>query len=287
MILLHDGTPLFEASKKMMTPALLALAVTAFVPRPVPALALSIHSHISAHGPALVVAPTDSAGTVITIMPGDARLRPDRVVARADTIALLVTPRDSAEGLRATLIRTVARVTLGGEQLLRETQHYQFSNGNSSDDTLDVRASTLAPVRYFSRDHATAFDVHIDGTEITGWRADSSGARHSVQARASTPFFVSITSEAFAAAFPFDSGATLRLPMANPPSPDVRNVDFRAGGTATLNSAHGRVSCRIVTGPGQTTNWIARSDGHLIRLHWTLPNGTTIWKLPASDVALR
>jgi hypothetical protein len=246
-----------------------------------------IHSRASSSPFSHFSSAIDSTGGVVTIDPGDTRLRPDRVAQRTDTIALLVTPSDSAESVHATLVRRVARVTAGRDQILRETQHYQFADGSTSDDTLDVRASTLAPVRYFSKDRTGTFDVRIDGMNIKGWKADSIGTQHIVQTRARAPFFVSIMSEAFAAAFPFDSGAALRLPLANPPSPDVRMVDFRAGGVDTLNSAHGRIVCQVITGPGQTTNWIARSDGRLVRLRWTLPNGTTIWKLPAQDAALR
>jgi len=246
-------------------------------------LALALPPSIQSHAHSA----QDSTDSVITIKPGDTRLRPDRVAERTDTIALLVTPRDSAERSHATLIRRVAPVTAGREKILRETQHYQFADGSTLDDTLDVRASTLAPVRYFSRNRTGSFDLRIDGADVTGWQTDSLGARHVVQAHAKAPFFVSIMSEAFAAAFPFESGITFRLPLADPPSPGIRAVDFRVVGVDTLNSVHGQVVCLVVTGPGQTTSWIARSDGHLVRQHWTIPNGTTVWKLPVEDVARR
>ena len=283
MICSYDRPSRLDPPGKLAGVLLLACSVGAFGTRPASALPASSQSSTPSH----LRSAMDSTDRVVTISPGDNRLRPRRVAERTDTIALLVTPRGGAESVHATLIRRVARVTTGRDQILRETQRYQFADGSTSDDTLDVRASTLAPVRYFSKNRTGSFDVRIDGADIDGWQIDSLGARQVVQTRAKAPFFVSIMSEAFAAAFPFDSGARLRLPLANPPSPDVHTVEFRAGGVDTVNSDHGRIVCQVITGPGETTNWIARSDGHLARLRWTLPNGTTIWKLPARDAALR
>lgn len=198
----------------------------------------------------------------------------------------MVKPPDSTERINAILVRSVTHVMVDHVPALRETQHYQFSDGRTSDDTLDVSASTLAPMRYFNTSRNASFDIHIDGTRISGWRTDSTGARVGVHAETTEPFFVSIMSEGFISALPLDSGATVSLPLANPPATSVHTVVLHATGVDTINTAHGPVRCIAVRGPGHTTSWIAQDDHRLVRMNWTLPNGTTVWKLPAGDVAL-
>ncbi|HEY8310465.1 MAG TPA: hypothetical protein VIG47_07910 [Gemmatimonadaceae bacterium] len=229
----------------------------------------------------------DSIPAASIVYPGGATLRPARVHDFTDTLSLLITPRDSAERLYGTLVRRVFHVNTGSGTILRETQRYEFADGKVSIDTLDVNASTLAPVRYFSALGNAGIDVHIDGTRITGWRVDSLGARTKVDTMSTHPFFVSMMTESFIGAFPLDPGAVITVPTANPPVPTVTGTVLRSTAVDTINTSHGPVQCVIVLGPGNTTFWISHADGHLARLHWTLPNGTSVWKLPSRDVALR
>jgi hypothetical protein len=204
-----------------------------------------------------------------------------------DTLSILVTAPNAAERSYATLLRRVSRLQIGGVSVLRETQHYEFANGTRLDDTLDVRASTLEPIRYFSADHQGVFDVSIEGKQINGWRADSLGARTNVDVVATHPFFVSIMSEAFIAALPLDPGDTINIPEADPPAATVRLVTLSATRVDTIRTARGDVACVRIVGPGNTETWIARNDHHLVRMHWVLRDGTSVWKLPARDAALR
>lgn len=224
----------------------------------------------------------------VSVAPGSGSLRPDRVVNRVDTLTLLVTPKDSTERVYATLVRAVSRTVIGGATALRETQHYRFATGRASEDTLDVLDSTLAPIRYFSASGPVMFDVRIDGKPITGWQSDSTGARSVVKVEAPTAFFVSIMDEAFIAAFPLELGTSISMPFANPPARTVQVATLRAVAIDTIATAGGKVACLRIVGPGSTTTmWIAQSDHRLVRMHWTLPNGMSIWKLPMRDATLR
>lgn len=219
--------------------------------------------------------------------PGQPGLSPLRVSESLDTLLLLVKAPNAAERSYATLVRRIIRTNAADIPVLRETQHYEFANGTKLDDTLDVRASTLAPLRYFSADHQGVFDVNIEDRRINGWRTDSAGARTDVGAIATHSFFVSIMSEAFIAALPIDVGTTINVPMADPPVPAVRAVTLHAKGLDTVQTARGSVPCILLVGPGNTETWIAQDDHHLVRMHWTLPDGTSVWKLPARDASLR
>lgn len=124
----------------------------------------------------------------------------------------------------AMLVRRITRANDGGVPVLRETQHYEFANGTKLDDTLDVSAASLAPLRYFSADHQGVFDLGVQGTHIDGWRTDSLGVRADVHATTTWPFFGSIMTEGFIAAFPLDMGARINIPVADPPIP-LRQVN--------------------------------------------------------------
>jgi hypothetical protein len=233
--------------------------------------------------------PAVTAGTQpVPVAPGSGSLRSDRVVNRVDTLTLLVTPKDSTERVYATLVRAVSRTVIGGAAALRETQHYMFATGRESEDTLDVLGSTLASIRYFSASGPAAFDLRIDGKQIAGWQSDSLGVRSAVKVQAPTEFFVSIMDEAFVAALPLELGASISMPLANPPARTVQIATLRAVAIDTITTANGEVACLRIVGPGSTTTmWIAQSNHRLVRMHWTLPNGMSIWKLPMRDAALR
>lgn len=258
------------------------------VVRPLTGIALltSVAGVLGAQG---VSAPAVAAGTQpVPLAPGAGSLRPDRVLNRVDTLTLLVTPKDSTERVYATLVRAVSRTAIGGAAALRETQHYTFATGRESEDTLDVLDSTLAPIRYFSASGTVMFDVRIDGKQIAGWQSDSIGARSAVKVEAPAAFFVSIMDEAFIAALPLELGASISMPLANPPARTVQIATLRAVAIDTIATTNGKVACLRIVGPGSaTTMWIAQRDHHLVRMHWTLPNGMSIWKLPMRDAALR
>jgi hypothetical protein len=59
---------------------------------------------------------------------------------------------------------------------------------------------------------------------------------------------------------------------------------YHVTGLTTLRTASGDVECVVVQESPTTVAWVSKADGHLVRLHWALPNGTAIWKLPTRDV---
>lgn len=227
-----------------------------------------------------------------TIAPGNAALRADRVRLATDTIVVLITPRDSAERLGSTLVRRIERVRSGPEAMFRETQHYVRPNGEVEDDTLEMSARTLAFRRIVEvyRDSAQKLSQNVlrsDGEHLTGFVTFPDSGRREVSMPA-VPFFHDMVDESFIGALPLDSGVTIQVPLIVPPRLGVYVRPFTVTGMAMVRTADGPVECLVVQGPGKaTTAWIAATDHHLVRLHWTLPNGTSIWKLPKRDANFR
>lgn len=218
-----------------------------------------------------------------TVAPGDSSLRPDRVRPFTDTLVLLFTPRDSAQRVYGTLVRRVERAQWRGIPIFRETQHYALESGDEV-DTLEVSAATLAPLRVVEIGAKSRHTIELNGARMTGtvWSADS--GERAIDALLPEPFFHGMMTEAFIAALPFAAGSTTRLPVAETPHPNVRMAEFRVTGSARLQTAEGPVDCFVVQESKVTTGWVSKADGHLVRLHWVLPNGTDIWKLPRRDV---
>jgi hypothetical protein len=217
-----------------------------------------------------------------TIAPGDPSLRADRVRSFTDTIALLKTPRDSAQRLLGTLVRRVERTRSNGIPIFRETQHYVLENWDEV-DTLDVSATTLAPLRVVEISAKGGHVLDFSGRRMTGTIWSDSGKRV-VDAPLPVPFFHGMMTEAFITAIPLAEGSTLPLSVAETPDIDVHTAEVRVTGSTTLHTARGPVECFVVRESERTTGWVSKSDGHLVRLHWTTPDGAEIWKLPKGDV---
>lgn len=220
----------------------------------------------------------------VTLSPGDATLRLRRVRLATDTIVVLVTPRDSGEHLAAMLIRRIERVTVGSADVFRETQRYTMPDGSWEVDTLDVSAETLALQRIVEASAHATNDLRVDGTRIVGTVTTDSGPRAADTPL--VPLFHDMMTEAFVGAYPLDSGTTVIVPEFRPPSLAVRPAPMTVIGSAVVRTIGGPVDCLVIQGPRTATRWIARADGRLVRLRWTLPNGTTVWKLPQHDVVL-
>lgn len=218
-----------------------------------------------------------------TIAPGDPSLRVDRIRSFTDTIALLKTPRDSAQRVLGTLVRRVERTRSNGTPIFRETQHYVLESWDEV-DTLDVSATTLAPLRVVEISTKSGHTLDFSGRRMTGtvWSADS--GKRAVDAPLPAPFFHGMMTEAFIAALPLADGSTLPISVAETPDIQVRTAEFRVTGSATLHTARGPVECFVVRESERTTGWVSKADGHLVRLHWTTPDGAEIWKLPKRDV---
>lgn len=219
-----------------------------------------------------------------TITPGSPTLRPDRIHTYTDSISLVLVPRNSAQRIAGSLVRRVAIARESSTPVFRETQHYSLASGGTEDDTLDVATATLAPMRIFENNASGGHDLRFHDGRLTGtvWSADS--GRRTVDIPVPSAFFHGMMTEAFLAAFPLMPAGTLRLPVAETPGASVRMAEFRVTDTTTLRTANGSVDCLVVQESPTTVAWVSRADGHLVRLHWTLPNGTAIWKLPTRDV---
>jgi len=220
-----------------------------------------------------------------TIIPGSPLLRPDRIHPYTDTISLVAIPKDSAQRIAGTLVRRVRSARDSGVAVFRETQEYTYATGETEVDTLDVSAVTLEPMRVVQIDNATSgHDLRFHDGRLTGavWSADS--GRAMVDTPLGAAFFHGLTTESFLAAFPLAPDSTMRLPVSNTPDVSVRMAAFHVTGTETLRTAAGAVECLVVRESPTTVAWVSKADGRLVRLHWTLPNGTEIWKLPTRDI---
>lgn len=219
-----------------------------------------------------------------TVTPGSSLLRPDRIHAYTDSISLVLIPKDSAQRIAGTLVRRVQVARDSGVAVFRETQDYTFDTGTTEVDTLDVSAATLEPMRVVQIRATSGHDLRFHDGRITGavWSADS--GRIMVDVPLGAPFFHDLMTESFLAALPLMPDSTLRLPVASTPDPTVRMAVFHVTGTTVLRTAGGAVDCLVVQESPTTVAWVSKSDGHLVRLHWTLPNGTALWKLPTRDI---
>jgi hypothetical protein len=217
------------------------------------------------------------------VAPGDTSLRADRIRPFTDTLVLLKTPRDSTQRLLGTLVRSVERTRWNGMPILRETQHYALEHWDEI-DTLDVSAATLAPLRVIEISTKNGHALDFSGKRMTDtvWSADS--GRRAVDAPLPEPFFHGMMTEAFIAALPLAEGSTIPLSVAETPDLDVHTAEFRVTGSVVLQTAKGPVDCFVVRESERTTGWVSKADGHLIRLHWTTPDGSEIWKLPKRDM---
>lgn len=219
-----------------------------------------------------------------TVTPGSPLLRPDRIHPYTDSISLVAIPKDSAQRIIGTLVRRVRVARDSGVAVFRETQEYTFATGETEVDTLDVSAATLEPMRVFESNGTRGDDVRFHDGRITGavWSADS--GRSTIDIPLGAPFFHEMMTESFLAALPLAADSTLRLPVAKTPDATVRMAAFHVTGTTSLRTATGVVECLVVQESPTTVAWVSKSDGRLVRLHWTLPNGTAVWKVPTRDV---
>lgn len=227
---------------------------------------------------------TASTATAQTVVPGSPLLHPERIHRHTDSISLVLIPKDSGQRIAATLVRRVEDARDSGVAVLRETQNYTFATGGTEVDTLDVVAATLEPMRIVQMNATSGQDLRFHDGRLTGtaWSADS--GRKAVDIPLGAPFFHDLMTESFLAAFPLAPDSELRLPVSNTPDVAVRMAAYHVTGTTTLRTATGAVECLVVQESPTTRAWVSRADGHLVRLHWTLPNGTAIWKLPTRDV---
>ncbi len=233
-------------------------------------------------GAAIMLAASSSAAQ--TVVPGSPLLHPGRIHPYTDTISLVMIPTDSAQRIAGTLVRRVEDARDSGVAVFRETQNYAFAAGGTEIDTLDVAAATLEPMRIVQIDATSRQDLRFHDGRLTGtaWSADS--GRRTVDIPLGAPFFHGLMTESFLAALPLTPDSTLRLPVSNTPDVAVRMAAYHVTGTTALRTAAGPVECLVVQESPTTVAWVSKADGRLVRLHWTLPNGTAIWKLPTRDL---
>ena len=235
---------------------------------------------------------TGAADAQRSVVPGDPALRAERVRIALDTIVLLRAPRDSTERVSSILYRRIERVGGSNGALLRETQRYEShepSRPGMSYDTLEVEALTLRPVRAFFSGGGMSYDVRFRGLTMDGSLTTADSGSRSVHRTLAAAAFPGIMQEAFIAAFPLEAiGSTFTVPVMNAPGVEVRQARFEVARTDTLRTASGPVpSFLVASAGGHVEFWVAVDDGRLLRMHWTLPDGTSMWKLPEHDANLR
>lgn len=220
------------------------------------------------------------------IVPGDPSLRIDRVHLGTDTLVVLITPKDSVERTFATLVREVNRTTFDGQTVFRETQRYAYQDGTTEIDTLDVASATLALVRSIEVNIDGRNAIRVRGERLVGTVAYPDSGERPVD-RMMAPFFHDMMNEAFIGTYPIEPGFELSVPVTRFPQLVVRRTTFRIIGVDTLRTAKGPIPSLVVSSAGRVTSWLSLGDHHLLRLHWSLPDGTAVWKLPIADREFR
>jgi hypothetical protein len=222
-----------------------------------------------------------------TLAPSATTLTPGRVRLATDTIALLISFPDSGEHLSSTLIRRVERIG----SVLRETQRYEShekSRPGISYDTLDVDAASLAPLRNVFIGRGLSYDLRFSQLQMEGTMTSPDSGTRPVHAVAHEPFFPSMMQESFTAAFPYEADRAIAIRMGNPPDTTVRTSQFAFERRETIRTADGPVpSLLYTTSQRHVELWISEADGRLMRMHWSTPNGMSVWKLPARDASFR
>ena len=221
-----------------------------------------------------------------TVPPGSARLRPARVRLAGDTIVVLSTPPDGAQRVVARLWRHIDRVGRGAGAVFRETQRYEYDGGDVELDTLEMSARSLALRHIAERSTHTQNVLDVARGRMRGVVTPTDTSMASVDI-AAPPAFHDMALEAFIGTLPLDPGGSVAVPIIRPPSTDVRIVVLDvATAPDTLPTAQGPVVCLVVHRRGRdVTTWIARTDGHIVRMRWSSPDGSVTWKLPARDSA--
>jgi hypothetical protein len=219
---------------------------------------------------------------------GDPSLRPARVRLGVDTIAVLVAPPGQPLHLSSVLVRAIARVRVDGRPVLRETQRYdgrEPGRPTVAIDTLDVDAGSLQPLRYESWSAGQSRDLRIEGLRVDGVVTVGDSAPRAMHEIAPEAFFPSMMLESFIAALPIAGDAPITIRTANLPGLAFKSSRLTIDSVTTIRTASGPVRCYLGRStPGDVQYWIAMDDRRLVRLHWTLPNGATVWKLPQRDV---
>jgi hypothetical protein len=223
------------------------------------------------------------------IVPGDSALRPTRVRLGTDTIVVLVAPPGAAAHLSSVLVRTTTTQTVNGRPIFRETQRYDShepARPGITLDTLDVDAASLQPLRNVFWSSGSSFQVRFEGLRFTGSQVVADSAPRVVEATAGEAFFHSMMFESFIGAMPIAPSLPVQLPFVNPPTSMVRTLTLQVDSMTTIQTANGPERCYLVRAtPGNTQLWLSVRDGHLMRLHFSAPDGTSIWKLPQRDTA--
>ena len=132
--------------------------------------------------------------------------------------------------------------------------------------------------------------MKYDGLVMDGVQTTPDSGQRAVHRTLPSAAFPSMMQEAFIGAFPIGGiGSSFTMPVMNPPDTAVHNIKFDVVREETLRTADGPVRSLLLTAGqnGSIQTWVAADDGRLMRLHWTLPNGMSIWKLPKHDVNFR
>jgi hypothetical protein len=221
------------------------------------------------------------------IKPSDPRLRAERVRLATDTIVVIRTGADGKEEVLAKLVRRLDRVA-GLDTVFRETQRYLYGTGDIELDTLEVSVRTLELRHIAERSTHTANVLDLRAGRLEGSVTPTDTTREPIDIPA-PPVFHDMMLEAFIGVFPLDPGTALSIPTIRPPGVETRTIDVDVSrAPVVLQTADGPVECLVVTRRGRpVTEWIARRDGHVVRMRWATSDGATIWKLPARDTAYR
>ena len=189
-----------------------------------------------------------------------------RVATGTDTIVVLKQEGDSAPQIVGLTIRTVAQ-RQSTTPLLYMAVRVLADGKVVADDTVDMEAATLIPLRSVSHS-AQSYDVAYDGLRVHGAAQGEGGTTRFVDGLSPRSFFDGGTVEAILPAIAADPDSGIALVSLNPPATTPRVVAFRPAGRDSTRDEAGMARYTIYKrGAG---DYLISDDGRLIETRWTV-----------------
>ena len=199
-------------------------------------------------------------------------------VERTEEFVLYV-ERDGQRIPQALLTRTVEPVPGAETGLLRVIQRY--SGGNLTNvDTSIVEARTLVPQTYVSHRGGGVERATFRPNAVLFTLVSTDGEEASETFPLDAPAFNAVTLDELVGALPLAADAAFAFTAVNPKQPAQRTT-VTVVGEAVLDIAAEPVEAWVLDvrhGRLTSTQWVAKSNGRLLRQHTPLPDGSAFIK---------
>ena len=225
------------------------------------------------------------AQTDVAIKPGSELLKAPSIRARQDTFTI-VNYRDGKVFRESRLVRTVARVREGSQDLIRQAQVYTTPNGLTV-DTSWIDAKTLAPVRYFADILTEKQQFQYKGSSFEGIVTPKDSAARAVSDSKPDPFFDMVSFDLLYAALPLAAGSSASITGYNPPRMFL-NVKVSPAGEDRIPRQDGTLGdvlkIRYEVNGRAIDVWLDPKTHELVRMG-SAQGGNAFWKV-RSDYAV-